>query len=150
MKKGFNGRSGNYRTMRQMLEASENRGSTHHPFTAPIDKHRKWLENPSKLHITGQYYDLMLNGVELGDDSTHIHNSEEQARVLKILNEGTTEINHLLNALSCGAPPHGGFALGLDRYIALLVAEGDPSLPVRETFCHRSVLDIPFPGHRIL
>ncbi|KAK6758124.1 hypothetical protein RB195_015753 [Necator americanus] len=107
--------------------------STHHPFTAPIDEHRKWLDDPSKLHhITGQHYDLVLNGVELGGGSIRIHNSEEQAHVFKILNEETTQMNHLLDALSCGAPPHGGFALGLDRYIALLVAEGDPSLPVRE------------------
>ncbi|ETN77413.1 hypothetical protein NECAME_11083 [Necator americanus] len=79
-----------------------------------------------------KYYDLMLNDVKIGDGSIRIHNSEEQTRVLNIPNEGTTEKNHLLDAISCGAPPHGGFALGLDRYIALLVAEGDPSLPVRE------------------
>ncbi|KAK6048046.1 hypothetical protein COOONC_14449 [Cooperia oncophora] len=55
---------------------------------------------------------------------------KEQARVLEILGEETQEMNHLLEALSHGAPPHGGFALGLDRYVALLVGEGDPSVPV--------------------
>ncbi|KAL6743954.1 hypothetical protein Aduo_016935 [Ancylostoma duodenale] len=107
--------------------------STHHPFTAPVPEHREWLNDPSKIHkITGQHYDLVLNGVELGGGSIRIHNPQEQAHVLKILGEETEELDHLLDALSFGAPPHGGFAIGLDRYIALLVAEGDPSLPVRE------------------
>ncbi|KAK5986079.1 tRNA ligase class II [Trichostrongylus colubriformis] len=107
--------------------------ATHHPFTAPIDSHREWLTDKSKIaKIIGQHYDLVINGVEMGGGSIRIHNSEEQARVLKILQVDTQEMNHLLEALSHGAPPHGGFALGLDRYIALLVGEGDPAVPVRE------------------
>ncbi|RCN26079.1 hypothetical protein ANCCAN_28201 [Ancylostoma caninum] len=82
--------------------------------------------------VPGQHYDLVLNGVESGGGSIRIRNTQEQAHVLKILGEETEELDHWLDALSFGAPPHGGFAIGLDRYIALLVAEGDPSLPVRE------------------
>ncbi|CAJ0588992.1 unnamed protein product [Cylicocyclus nassatus] len=107
--------------------------SSHHPFTAPINEHRKWLDDPKKiLEITGQHYDLVLNGVELGGGSIRIHDPEEQAHVLEILGEDTQEMKHLLEALSYGAPPHGGFALGLDRYIALMASYGDPSHPVRE------------------
>ncbi|VDL79260.1 unnamed protein product [Nippostrongylus brasiliensis] len=107
--------------------------TTHHPFTAPIDEHRTWLNDPSKLsQISGQHYDLVMNGVELGGGSIRIHNSDEQAKVLEILGEETKDMTHLLEALSYGAPPHGGFALGLDRYIALLAAGGNPALPVRE------------------
>nr|CDJ93392.1 Aminoacyl-tRNA synthetase domain containing protein [Haemonchus contortus] len=107
--------------------------SNHHPFTAPIEKHREWLNDEEKfLGITGQHYDLVINGVEIGGGSIRIHDSEEQARVLEILGENTREMDHLLHALSHGAPPHGGFALGLDRYVALLLGQGDPAVPVRE------------------
>ncbi|VDO33013.1 unnamed protein product [Haemonchus placei] len=107
--------------------------SNHHPFTAPIEKHREWLNDEEKtLEITGQHYDLVINGVEIGGGSIRIHDSEEQARVLEILGENTREMDHLLHALSHGAPPHGGFALGLDRYVALLLGQGDPAVPVRE------------------
>ncbi|VDM70892.1 unnamed protein product, partial [Strongylus vulgaris] len=70
--------------------------STHHPFTAPIGEHREWLNNPAKIHeITGQHYDLVMNGVELGGGSIRIHNPGEQAHVLKILGEETEEMGTL-------------------------------------------------------
>lgn len=107
--------------------------TNHHPFTAPIEAHRQWLDDSARiLDITGQHYDLVINGVEIGGGSIRIHDSKEQARVLEILGEQMEEMSHLLEALSHGAPPHGGFALGLDRYVALLTGEGDPSVPVRE------------------
>ncbi|VDM61516.1 unnamed protein product [Angiostrongylus costaricensis] len=110
--------------------------ATHHPFTAPIEEHKQWLDDSTKIsNIVGerrQHYDLVMNGVELGGGSIRIHNSKEQAKVLEILGQDTQEMSHLLDALSFGSPPHGGFALGLDRYIALLVGEGDPSVPVRD------------------
>ncbi|KJH52360.1 aspartate--tRNA ligase [Dictyocaulus viviparus] len=107
--------------------------ATHHPFTAPINEHKHWLNDARKLpEIIGQHYDLVMNGVELGGGSIRIHDANEQAHVLKILGQNIEEMSHLLEALSFGSPPHGGFALGLDRYIALLAGEGDPSVPVRE------------------
>lgn len=107
--------------------------ATHHPFTAPIEEHQEWLNDTTKISdIVGQHYDLVMNGIELGGGSIRIHNPKEQAKVLEILGQDTQEMSHLLGALSFGSPPHGGFALGLDRYIALLVGEGDSSVPVRD------------------
>uniref|UniRef100_A0A915PIN8 Aminoacyl-tRNA synthetase class II (D/K/N) domain-containing protein n=1 Tax=Setaria digitata TaxID=48799 RepID=A0A915PIN8_9BILA len=108
--------------------------SFHHPFTAPISEDLQLLYEPNKLlSITGQHYDLVLNGVELGGGSIRIHNEGIQRHVLAtILGDSSHELEHLLKALSYGAPPHGGFAIGLDRYIALLVGRGDSSVPIRE------------------
>lgn len=109
--------------------------STHHPFTAPVvkDQHLLLEENREKLlQITGQHYDLVINGVEMGGGSIRIENSEVQRHVLKVLREPTEEMEHLLNALSHGAPPHGGFALGLDRFVAMLTSDGNPLTPVRD------------------
>uniref|UniRef100_A0A8R1HXH3 AA_TRNA_LIGASE_II domain-containing protein n=2 Tax=Caenorhabditis japonica TaxID=281687 RepID=A0A8R1HXH3_CAEJA len=109
--------------------------STHHPFTAPLQKdaHLLYEKDPKKLlQITGQHYDLVINGVEMGGGSIRIENSETQRHVLEVLGEPMEEMQHLLNALSHGAPPHGGFALGLDRFVALLSSEGDPLTPVRD------------------
>uniref|UniRef100_A0A1I7TX28 AA_TRNA_LIGASE_II domain-containing protein n=1 Tax=Caenorhabditis tropicalis TaxID=1561998 RepID=A0A1I7TX28_9PELO len=109
--------------------------STHHPFTAPIesDKDALYDENIQKLlQIKGQHYDLVINGVEMGGGSIRIENSEMQRHVLDILKEPIYEMQHLLRALSHGAPPHGGFALGLDRFVAMLSADGNPLTPVRD------------------
>lgn len=85
------------------------------------------------VRISAQHYDLVLNGVELGGGSIRIHDAATQRHVLKnILHEDSTELEHLLEALSLGAPPHGGFALGLDRYVALLCGRGDSSVPIRD------------------
>jgi len=70
----------------------------------------------------GQHYDLVLNGVELGGGSIRIHDSDIQKYVLEtVLGEDPTDLKHLLDALGTGAPPHGGFAIGLDRYLAILL-----------------------------
>uniref|UniRef100_A0A1I7XIF2 AA_TRNA_LIGASE_II domain-containing protein n=1 Tax=Heterorhabditis bacteriophora TaxID=37862 RepID=A0A1I7XIF2_HETBA len=107
--------------------------STHHPFTAPIDTHKNRLQNDQKKQeLIGQHYDLVINGVEIGGGSIRIHSASEQINVLETLGENVGEMAHLLEALSLGAPPHGGFALGLDRFAALLVGNGDSSVPVRE------------------
>uniref|UniRef100_A0A915BSU9 Aminoacyl-transfer RNA synthetases class-II family profile domain-containing protein n=1 Tax=Parascaris univalens TaxID=6257 RepID=A0A915BSU9_PARUN len=108
--------------------------SAHHPFTAPIPEHERLIFEPDQIeNITAQHYDLVLNGVELGGGSIRIHNANIQRYVIeRILSECAENLNHLLEALSFGAPPHGGFALGLDRYIALLLGKGDSSVGIRD------------------
>ena len=96
--------------------------STHHPFTAPVD----WTmggEKPDLAKLASRAYDLVLNGWELGSGSVRIHRSDVQKRVFSILGIGEAEqkrkFGFLLEALSYGAPPHAGFAVGLDRLTAL-------------------------------
>ncbi|CAK5024666.1 unnamed protein product [Meloidogyne enterolobii] len=93
---------------------------------APIPEHEENLKNGINLDkIEAQHYDLVLNGEEIGGGSIRIHNAELQEYVLtKILEIDSEPLRHLLEALQYGAPPHGGFALGLDRYIAILNARG--------------------------
>ncbi|KAL3101220.1 hypothetical protein niasHT_027976 [Heterodera trifolii] len=108
--------------------------SSHHPFTAPIPEHFEMLCQENDLdQIEAQHYDLVLNGVEIGGGSIRIHNSKVQRFVMEqILKLKTEELEHFLNALSFGAPPHGGFALGLDRFIALLNFEGNAKCTIRD------------------
>jgi aspartyl-tRNA synthetase len=97
--------------------------STHHPFTAPKSEYADSLFNKSVnlSDVKGQHYDLVLNGCEIAGGSIRIHNSSLQRFILKeILNEDTTLLEHLLDALHCGAPPHGGIAIGLDRLMSIL------------------------------
>jgi aspartyl-tRNA synthetase len=108
----------------------ENRwDAEHHPFTSPgvtsVDEMKK---DPGKL--TARSYDLVLNGTELGSGSIRIHNQEMQRAVFEVLGIGAEEAEEkfgfLLSALKFGAPPHGGFAAGLDRIVMILA--GEPSL----------------------
>ena len=103
--------------------------SNHHPFTAPRVEDMAILES-DPLGVRAQAYDLVLDGVELGGGSTRIHDSKIQAKIFKLLGlseaESREKFGFLLEALSFGAPPHGGIALGLDRMIALLT--GDDSI----------------------
>jgi aspartyl-tRNA synthetase len=96
--------------------------SAHHPFTAPED----WSlggANPDLGALASRAYDLVLNGWELGSGSVRIHRSDVQQRVFEILGispaEQAQKFGFLLEALASGAPPHAGFALGLDRTVAL-------------------------------
>ncbi|MFO1011022.1 MAG: aspartate--tRNA ligase [Planctomycetota bacterium] len=96
--------------------------SAHHPFTAPVD----WTmggENPDLAALMSRAYDLVLNGWELGSGSVRIHRGDVQQKVFSILGIGPEEqkkkFGFLLEALSFGAPPHAGFAIGLDRLCAL-------------------------------
>ncbi len=96
--------------------------SEHHPFTAPRDWTLGGADgDPGQLE--SRSYDLVLNGWELGSGSIRIHRSDVQERVFELLGIGPEEraekFGFLLEALSYGAPPHGGFALGLDRLAAL-------------------------------
>jgi aspartyl-tRNA synthetase len=108
-----------------MFEKDEALGrwfAAHHPFTAPLE----WDlggANPDLGALRSRAYDLVLNGWELGSGSVRIHRADVQQRVFEILGIGAAEqqakFGFLLEALSFGAPPHGGFALGLDRTVAL-------------------------------
>ncbi|MCK6446354.1 MAG: aspartate--tRNA ligase [Planctomycetes bacterium] len=96
--------------------------SAHHPFTAPVD----WSlggPNPDLGKLASRAYDLVLNGWELGSGSVRIHRADVQQKIFEILGIGAEErqrkFGFLLEALSYGAPPHAGFALGLDRTSAL-------------------------------
>lgn len=75
--------------------------------------------------MRGLHYDLVLDGVEIGGGSVRIHDARLQEMImrdcLKLSNEKLELFRHLLDALKCGAPPHAGIALGLDRLIALMV-----------------------------
>ncbi|XP_049282569.1 aspartate--tRNA ligase, mitochondrial [Anopheles funestus] len=98
--------------------------STHHPFTAPHPEDAAALNedfDDNIYNIRSLAYDLVWNGVEIGGGSIRIHNSQLQRMVLKdVLKIEHDHLHHLLDALESGAPPHGGFAIGLDRYVALL------------------------------
>ena len=99
--------------------------SSHHPFTMPdIDDLEKYGEqNPEK--IRSRAYDVVLNGVEIGGGSIRIHREDIQKKVFRLLKLTDEEIESkfgfLMKALSYGAPPHGGIALGFDRMMMFLL-----------------------------
>jgi aspartyl-tRNA synthetase len=97
--------------------------SNHHPFTAPAaaDLDRQEIDT---ANVKAQAYDLVINGDECGGGSIRIHNPEVQSRVFGVLGmtpeQGRERFGFLLDALKYGAPPHGGIALGLDRWTMML------------------------------
>jgi aspartyl-tRNA synthetase len=110
--------------------AADNRWyAIHHPFTAPDPRDVEALETATGK-ARARAYDVVLDGTELGGGSIRIHDSALQQRVFKLLGIGAEEarsrFGFLLEALSFGAPPHGGIAIGLDRLIMLMA--GAPSI----------------------
>ena len=100
----------------------------HHAFTAPVKGSEVWdPSNPGD--VRGQHYDLVWNGWELGSGSIRIHDVDVQERVFKTMgmtdDEAKSKFGFLLDALAMGAPPHGGFAMGIERFVALLAGEPD-------------------------
>jgi aspartyl-tRNA synthetase len=96
----------------------------HMPFVAPVDEDLPLLETDPE-RVRGTHYDVVMNGLELGSGSLRNHRSDVQRRIFELLGYSKDEMEarfgFLLNALDAGAPPHGGFAFGLDR-IAMLLA----------------------------
>jgi len=97
--------------------------SAHHPFTSPKDEHVELLAtDPGK--VLAKAYDVAMNGWELGGGSVRIHRAEVQAKQFAALGispeDQRAKFGFLLDALSYGAPPHGGIAFGLDRMVAMI------------------------------
>ena len=98
----------------------------HHPFTQPHPDDVELLES-DPMRVRSQAYDLVLNGWELGSGSIRIHHSDLQRRVFAAIGideeEADRKFGFFLNPFEYGAPPHGGFAFGIDRLVAILAGE---------------------------
>lgn len=100
--------------------------SVHHPFTRPQTDDMAVIEkDPGR--IKAFQYDLVLNGAEIGGGSLRIHKPELLEAIFRILGHGRQDIQdnfgHLLEAFQFGVPPHGGIAVGLDRFLAMMLGE---------------------------
>ena len=112
-----------------MFEWSEEEGrymSAHHPFTLPTEESAHELES-DLAKVRAVAYDIVLNGYELGGGSLRINQKELQERMFKALGftaeEANDQFGFLLEAMNYGFPPHGGLAIGLDRFVMLLAGE---------------------------
>jgi aspartyl-tRNA synthetase len=113
-----------------LFERDEDTGQwtfLHHPFTAPMPGYERFEQDPGGA--LSQHYDLIWNGWELGSGSIRIHDAEMQQAVFRVMGMGEEEqeakFGFLLEALKMGAPPHGGFAMGIDRFVARMAGEPD-------------------------
>ena len=100
----------------------------HHPFTSPIDGHEDLIDSDPGAALS-QHYDLVWNGWEQGSGSIRIHRQDVQERVFRAMGmtdeEARAKFGWFLEALQMGAPPHGGFALGIERFVALFAGEAN-------------------------
>ena len=95
----------------------------HQPFVSPVEADVPLLwEEPER--VRGTHYDVVMNGVELGSGSLRNHRSDVQRRILEVMGYDEAEMEDrfgfMLRALDAGAPPHGGFAFGFDRWVLVL------------------------------
>jgi aspartyl-tRNA synthetase len=101
-------------------------GYVHQPFVAPLEEDLDLLAGEPE-RVRGTHYDVILNGVELGSGSLRNHRADVQRRIFEILGyekrETEARFGFLLGALDAGAPPHGGFAFGYDRWTMLLAGQ---------------------------
>jgi len=112
----------------------------HHPFTMPMDEDLQYLESdPGR--VRAKAYDIVLNGVELGGGSVRIFQSDVQEKMFEVLGftkeEAYERFGFLLNAFKYGVPPHAGLAIGLDRFVMLLVGADN----IREVIAFPKVKD---------
>jgi len=112
-----------------LFEGADDEGRAipaHHPFTMPHPDDLEHLES-SPLTARSQAYDLVLNGWELGSGSVRIHRPDIQQRIFSMLGiepeDAQERFGFLLDAFRYGAPPHAGFAVGVDRFVAILAGE---------------------------
>ena len=107
----------------------------HHPFTMPHEEDIEKLKEGDLLGVRSQAYDLVLNGWELGSGSVRIHKREIQEKIFQVLGIETEEAQEkfgfLLDAFRYGAPPHAGFAFGMDRLTAIPVSYTHLTLPTK-------------------
>jgi aspartyl-tRNA synthetase len=111
--------------MFQWNEEEKRWDAMHHPFTAPMDEDLdNFFKNEGLGKVRAKAYDMVLNGYEVGGGSIRIHRQDVQSRVFEIFGmapaDAQARFGFLLDALKSGAPPHGGIALGLDRWSMLL------------------------------
>jgi len=95
----------------------------HMPFVAPVEEDLALFDTEPE-RMRGTHYDVVMNGLELGSGSLRNHRSDVQRKIFELLGYSKSEMElrfgFMLNALDAGAPPHGGFAFGLDRMAMLL------------------------------
>jgi len=108
------------------VDEDGNLQAAHHPFTMPHPEDIHLLES-DPLKVRSQAYDLVLNGWELGSGSVRIHRADIQSRMFRALGisdeEAEIRFGFLLGAFKYGAPPHAGFAFGIDRLVAIFAGE---------------------------